>query len=152
MVAMYALFDLGYSFDKIVSIECCEDANHLATKVCPEIDIYHSKDVMQLGEDILTQKFDIMLNTGNCEPFSCSNPKARGFKDKRVLPWLAACQAKRRWQSVNPRLATIDEQVVVAPHLKAQGAAQRMDSEWGGKHLPINSSRLGGACSRNIPC
>ena len=87
-----ALIDLGYDC-QITSVELDPVCRKAATALCGDIFHYPSHDIQKLGQDILSQKFDVMLNSSNCQPISGCNPSALGWDDPRMESFVAKLES-----------------------------------------------------------
>ena len=156
-----AFLDAGLNFKHWKSIEKAEISREISTSIHPKIIHYPSHDVNFVDDDLLNEHQDVYINTGNCQPFSGANPKAKGMDDERASSWIGGCKIKQRVKRINPQAQCWDEMTVIANHLKreanvthgrpadAQGCDDLMDEEWGDEHKECNVAKLGGQASRN---
>ena len=145
---MCVLRDLGYRFERAVSVEKDEICRSTTSFIDPSIEHHASNDVTNLSSQFLKDEFDVLFNSADCAMFSWCNVYAKGFEDHRIGSYTGACEAKGMWQHANSRLQSADENVKVAGHLNVVGADKRMDREWGTDHVLQNSTHVGGISSR----
>ena len=92
-MAVCALMDLGYKCT-FTSVEKNKHCRMLASHLYPEIEHYHTNDVTVLHDDILTRKFDVRVNSANCQPLSGLNSRSLVWADPRMDSYTAACKAE----------------------------------------------------------
>jgi len=103
---------------------------------------------MQTGPRLSDPGFDLLLNSSVCQPLSGANPSALGWDDPRMKSFIASCDAKAVWKLANPRLQSVNENVVPARHLGTAAVMAELDRRWGHKHEGLNAKYLGGTESR----
>ena len=149
-LAVCAFLDLGYTIHRWLSVESSQTCRDVSSRILPSIEHYPSHDVLNVGADVTTSKFDLSINSPPCQPFSGCNPAAKGWDDPRSMPMQQGAVINDELRLTNPFLQTFEEQVRPAQYLlkPPHNVLADWDRMYRGQFQLCHADHWGAACTR----
>jgi hypothetical protein len=145
--AYAAVRNLGFVVRSWVSIEKDPQCRLVTRSIVPQSALRDDiTDVTQVGNKLDGEKFDLMIDTSPCQPWSRLRDNPKGFDEPEAKPFIAANALFKRVRNSNPHIQFIVENVEPKATLAYQ--KNRMEAMWGANFTTVNAKDWGSPSSR----